>query len=34
VLAKPFDGQTMLAVIKLVLDMTPAPADPTAGPGL
>ena len=35
VLAKPFDGQTMLAVIKLALDTTPAPADPsTAGPGL
>ncbi len=35
VLAKPFDGQTMLAVIKLVLGTTPTPADSsTAGPGL
>ena len=32
VLSKPFDGQTMLAVVKLVLGGTPAAADPsTAG---
>jgi len=35
VLAKPFDGQTMLALVKLVLGTTPAVADPsTAGPAL
>jgi len=32
VLAKPFDGDTMLAVVKLVLDTTPDPvAPPPAG---
>jgi len=35
VLSKPFDGQKMLAVVKLVLGATPAVADPsTAGPAL
>ena len=35
VLTKPFDGQTMLALVKLVLGTTPAVADPsTAGPAL
>ena len=35
VLSKPFDGQTMLALVKLVLGATTGVADPsTAGPSL